>query len=45
MADTLNKRCYIAPMPNSSLVITDNHNQIAGARQEWVFNLITDKNS
>jgi hypothetical protein len=34
MADTLNKKCYIALMPDSSLVITDNHNHIAGARQE-----------
>ena len=45
MADTLNKKCYIALMPDSSLVITDNHNHIAGARQEWVFDPATNKNS
>jgi hypothetical protein len=45
MADALGKTCYIALMPDSSLVVSDNPGRIAGARQEWVFNPTANENS
>jgi hypothetical protein len=37
VADALGKTCYVALMPDSSLVVTENQDRIEGAKRFWVF--------